>query len=114
MGTDADAGSENPRADGKIRVLLVEDDPLFTDLVVGILAEASEDFEVVSVFRLSTALAALVRDEMGLIVTDLNLPDSSCPVRMTSNSPSRPSGRAPTSTSSRAGSPLIRWSGGCG
>ena len=97
MGTDTDAGpdgerpeplsprgidlprvgSENPRADGKIRVLLVEDDPLFSDLVVGILAEVPEDFEVVSVFRLSTALAALVRDRIGLIVTDLNLPDSS-------------------------------------
>jgi DNA-binding response OmpR family regulator len=75
MGTDG--GSGNPRTDGKIRVLLVEDDPLFTELVVGILAETSDDFEVVSVLRLSTALAALARDGIGLIVTDLNLPDSS-------------------------------------
>ncbi len=98
MGTDSDAspgggrqgplsrrvidldrgGPHDPGADdGKIRVLIVEDDPLFTNLVTGILSEAPEDFEVVSVSRLSSALARLVRDGIGLVVTDLNLPDSS-------------------------------------
>ncbi|MDQ1567202.1 MAG: hypothetical protein QOF96_2082 [Actinomycetota bacterium] len=71
---------DNPeRDDGRIRVLIVEDDPLFTDLVTSILSEAPEDFEVVSVSRLSSALAHLVRNGIGLIVTDLNLPDSSGP-----------------------------------
>jgi len=71
-------GPHDPGADdAKIRVLIVEDDPLFTNLVTGILSEAPEDFEVVSVSRLSSALARLVRDGIGLVVTDLNLPDSS-------------------------------------
>jgi two-component system cell cycle response regulator len=66
--------------DGRIRVLIVEDDPLFTDLVTSILSEAPEDFEVVSVSRLSSALARVVRNGIGLIITDLNLPDSAGPV----------------------------------
>jgi CheY-like chemotaxis protein len=74
-------GPDDPGGDdGRIRVLIVEDDPLFTDLVSGILSEAPEDFEVFSVSRLSSALAHLVRNGIGLIITDLNLPDSSGPV----------------------------------
>lgn len=63
----------------KIRVLLVEDDPLFTALVTSILSEAEGDFEAVAVPRLSTALAQLVRDGVDLILADLNLPDSQGP-----------------------------------
>ena len=72
-GAEPDRGGHD---DGKIRVLIVEDDPLFNDLVSSILSEAPEDFEVVSVSRVSSALARLVRNGIGLIVTDLNLPDS--------------------------------------
>jgi two-component system, cell cycle response regulator len=72
----ADRGAARPE---KVRVLLVEDDPLFANLVVSILHETAE-FEVEYVPRLSTALARLVRDRISLILADLNLPDSSGPV----------------------------------
>lgn len=62
-----------------VRVLLVEDDPLFANLVVSILQEASSDFEVEYVPRLSTALARIARDRISLILADLQLPDSSGP-----------------------------------
>jgi CheY-like chemotaxis protein len=58
-------------------VLLVEDDPLFADLVVSILQEASADFEVEFVPRLSSALARLARERIDLVLADLELPDSS-------------------------------------
>lgn len=61
------------------RVLLVEDDPLFANLVVSILQEASPEFEVEFVPRLSTALARIARDRVSLILADLQLPDSSGP-----------------------------------
>ena len=64
----------------KVHVLLVEDDPLFANLVLSILQEADADFQVDYVPRLSTALARLVRDHFDLILADLNLPDSSGPV----------------------------------
>jgi len=63
-----------------IRVLLVEDDPLFANLVVSILHEASTDFHVEFVPRLSTALARIARDHINLILADLQLPDSSGPI----------------------------------
>jgi len=73
----ADPGSdERPPP---LRVLLVEDDPLFANLVVSILHEASAEFEVEFVPRLSTALARIARDAINLIVADLQLPDSSGP-----------------------------------
>jgi CheY-like chemotaxis protein len=62
-----------------IRVLLVEDDPLFANLVSSILQEASSEFQVEYVPRLSTALARIARDRISLILTDLQLPDSSGP-----------------------------------
>jgi CheY-like chemotaxis protein len=61
-------------------VLLVEDDPLFANLVVSILQEASPEFQVEFVPRLSTALARIARDHIGLILADLQLPDSSGPM----------------------------------
>jgi DNA-binding response OmpR family regulator len=69
-----DPAEGNP---GKVHVLLVEDDPLFATLVVSILGEASAEFDVASVPRLSSALAHLVRERVDLLLTDLNLPDSS-------------------------------------
>ena len=70
----------SPESSSPVRVLLVEDDPLFANLVVSILHEASSDFEVEFVPRLSTALACIARDHIGLILTDLDLPDSSGPM----------------------------------
>ena len=63
-----------------LRVLLVEDNPLFADLVVSILQEASPEFQVEFVPRLSTALARIARGHVDLILADLQLPDSSGPI----------------------------------
>ena len=73
------AASEAAQRGPTVRVLLVEDDPLFANLVVSILQEASPDFEVEYVPRLSTALARIARDHISLILADLELPDSSGP-----------------------------------
>jgi len=73
------ASSEPVDRAPKVRVLLVEDDPLFANLVVSILHEASSDFDVEYVPRLSTALARIARDRISLILADLELPDSSGP-----------------------------------
>jgi CheY-like chemotaxis protein len=62
-----------------VRVLLVEDDPLFANLVASILRDASPNFQVEYAPRLSTALARIARDRISLILTDLHLPDSSGP-----------------------------------
>ena len=62
-----------------VRVLLVEDDSLFANLVASILREASPNFQVEYAPRLSTALARSARDRIRLILTDLQLPDSSGP-----------------------------------
>jgi two-component system cell cycle response regulator len=70
---------EEANGTAQIRVLLVEDDPLFANLVVSILHEASPDFHVEFVPRLSTALARIARDRISLILADLDLPDSSGP-----------------------------------
>src|SRR2546423_2991813 len=75
--TDA---SEDADVSSRIRVLLVEDDPLFANLVISILQEASADFLVEFVPRLSPALASIARDRISLILADLQLPDSSGPI----------------------------------
>jgi CheY-like chemotaxis protein len=61
-------------------VLLVEDDPLFANLVVSLLHETSSEFEVEFVPRISSALAHIAREHISLILTDLHLPDSSGPM----------------------------------
>lgn len=73
----------DPMPDGRdgrgpvVRVLLVEDDPLFADLVRSALAESvAADFEIESAPKVTTALAWLVRERTDLILSDLNLPDS--------------------------------------
>ena len=50
----------------EVRVLIVENDPLFTHLVTSILGALGDGFEIVAVSRLSSALAQLVRDGVGL------------------------------------------------
>jgi len=76
----AAAASPDATEEGStVRVLLVEDDPLFANLIVSILQEASPEFEVDYVPRLSTALARIARDRISLILADLDLPDSSGP-----------------------------------
>ena len=79
---DLASGSADPDETkaAPIRVLLVEDDPLFANLVVSILQEAPADFRVEYVPRLSTALARIARDPISLILADLQLPDSSGPI----------------------------------
>lgn len=59
-----------------VRVLLVDDDPLFADLVRSALVESGAEFEIDSVPRIDAALAWLVREGTDLILADLNLPDS--------------------------------------
>ncbi len=71
-----EAGRSRPVGDG-LRVLIVEDDELVADLIVSILEQV--DFDVEHVSRLTTALARLVREGFDLVVTDLNLADSSGP-----------------------------------
>lgn len=60
-----------------VSVLLIQSDPLFADLVAGILDEAGITVDVVP--RLTTALARLVRDHVDVVLTDLELPDSTGP-----------------------------------
>jgi two-component system, cell cycle response regulator len=74
------AARDEEDGSSRIRVLLVEDDPLFADLVRSIFQEASADFRVESVSRLSTALTHIARDRVSLILSDLQLPDSSGPI----------------------------------
>ncbi len=62
-----------------MRLLLLEDDPRFAELIRHVLADSAPEFEVEHVARLSTAMARLVRQPINLILTDLNLPDSSGP-----------------------------------
>jgi PleD family two-component response regulator len=59
-----------------VRVLLVEDDPLFASLIRSALTESRPNFEIETVSRLSSALAWLVREPTDLILADLDLPDS--------------------------------------
>ena len=79
---DLASGTAVPEDGGSspVRVLLVEDDPLFANLVVSILQEASPEFQVEFVPRLSTGLARIARDHISLILADLQLPDSSGPM----------------------------------
>ena len=67
------ASDPGPRT---VKVLLVEEDPLFASLIRSTLTESSAGFEVETVSWLSSALACLHRHDPDLILTDLNLPDS--------------------------------------
>lgn len=61
------------------RLLLLEDDQRFAELVRHVLADSAPEFEVEHVGRLTTALARLARQHFSLILTDLDLPDSNGP-----------------------------------
>ncbi|MGH9037852.1 MAG: response regulator [Acidimicrobiia bacterium] len=63
----------------RIRLLFVEDDNRFAELVRYVLSESSPTFEIKHVHRLSSALACLVRQPIDAILTDLQLSDSQGP-----------------------------------
>jgi CheY-like chemotaxis protein len=76
----ADTSSISGGGEGlKVRVLIVDHDPLFTRLMTSMLGEAGDDFEVVAVSTLSGALARLARDGIALVFADLHLPDCTGP-----------------------------------
>jgi CheY-like chemotaxis protein len=58
------------------QILLVEDDARFAELVERILADGAPEFEILHAPRITAALARLARHPIRLILTDLNLPDS--------------------------------------
>ena len=61
-----------------VRILLLEDDPLFADLLQMQLRRMPwVQSRLETVRRLDEALARLAAESFGLVVTDLNLPDSS-------------------------------------
>ncbi len=69
----------DPTDESGLRLLLLEDEQRFAELVRHVLAESAPEFTVEHVGRLSTALARLARQSFDLIVTDLDLPDSNGP-----------------------------------
>lgn len=68
--------SQPPMTGEQLYLLLLEDDSRFAELVRHVLADAAPEFEVEHVTRLSTAMARLVRRQISLVITDLDLPDS--------------------------------------
>jgi signal transduction histidine kinase len=71
--TDIEHGIEQGVA---LRVLLVEDDPLFVEFFSSSLHTFSSGFELTVARRLSTALSTLADTHYDAILLDLNLPDS--------------------------------------
>ncbi len=59
-----------------VKVLLIEDNPLDTKLILSALAKAITPFDVRCAGQLSDALACLCQQRFGVIVADLMLPDS--------------------------------------
>ena len=60
-----------------MKVLLVEDNPAFAELVREVLLEVpGETFEITSAGNLSSASALLAAEEIGAVLLDLGLPDS--------------------------------------
>ena len=59
------------------RILLIEDDPNYEQLISAVLAAGGDMFEVKSAARLDAGLALLQHYVPDLILVDLNLPDSS-------------------------------------
>jgi DNA-binding response OmpR family regulator len=62
-------------ANGRVRVLLIEHDPLFAKLVASILEEVGSDFVVNQATTLEAAVTRLAREPIDLILTEINLPD---------------------------------------
>jgi len=65
-------GSPPPASPGRARILLVDDDPLITDLVVDMLT--MEGYEVETAADGMEALERLREQRFDLIVTDLHMP----------------------------------------
>lgn len=59
-----------------IKVLLVEDNPGDARLIVEMLREASDEFDLQQVDSLKAALAELDRAAVDVVLLDLGLPDS--------------------------------------
>ena len=68
-----------PAPPARVRVLLIEDDPLFATLVANILEEVGSDFVVDHAPNLAAAVSRLARDPIDLILTEIDLPDSAGP-----------------------------------
>lgn len=68
------SGSPTP-----VRVLVIEDDPLFATLVANILEQVGSNFVVDHDPNLSVAATRLARDPIDLILTEIDLPDSTGP-----------------------------------
>jgi DNA-binding response OmpR family regulator len=64
---------------GRVRVLLIEHDPLFAKLVASILEEVGTDFVVSQATSLGAAMTKLAREPFELILTELDLPDRAGP-----------------------------------
>lgn len=79
-GVEDEAPAIEPAGGPPTRLLFIEDDTRFADLVRYVLSESNPAFEVNHVRRLSSALACLVRQPIDVILTDLRLPDSDGPV----------------------------------
>jgi glutamate dehydrogenase (NAD(P)+) len=64
-------------AENRVTVLLVEDNPIQTRLIQGLLAEStSPAFEVLATDRLSTAFERIAEGGVDIVLLDLMLPDS--------------------------------------
>ena len=62
---------------GKLRILVVEDNPADVDFIHDMLPQAGPlNFQIESVERLSEALTRLERKDIDLVLLDLGLPDS--------------------------------------
>ena len=77
MTAASDLGFGRMRQDGRLRILLVEDDPNDAELVQACLSEAVRaGAELVHVASLAQGLRVLEREDIHITVLDLDLPDS--------------------------------------
>ncbi|MDQ1507921.1 MAG: hypothetical protein QOD57_5648 [Actinomycetota bacterium] len=77
LSSDADITLSGPPK--SVRVLVIEDDPLFATLVANILEQVGSNFVVDHASNLSAAATRLARDPIELIITEIDLPDSTGP-----------------------------------
>jgi serine phosphatase RsbU (regulator of sigma subunit) len=67
----------SPKSDGRLKVLLIEDNPGDVRLIEVMLSEAGSDsFELEHAERLKVGLERLSRGGIGMVLVDLSLPDS--------------------------------------
>src|SRR5262247_1033632 len=65
-----------PRAPQTVRVLLLEDDPISVEIVGAYLRRVALAAELHNTATLAGALELAARVQVGLVITDLHLPDS--------------------------------------